>query len=161
MRWYINKNIDSDEEIRERKDFYSELTKRDLIFENATKDFYVFKDRRKDNRCLIIGHTDDAFNIIEILKKKNAKRKYKFYLCVCAMSKAYLLQLYKMAVGDDLYISKQENVTISGVAYWGCKFLEKMSTGFGFKITQTEMYMYNLKAGFSDKLEQSFQKIKG
>jgi len=165
MRWYISKERDTTlQEMQERTKYHECIAKRDLFLIDETKKHYVLDDGKlgkKDNRCMIIGHTDDAFDVISSIKKQNTKKKYKFYLCVCAMTRKYVDDLRRLAIGDDLYIAKQKSVGIIGIGIIaGCEFLDKTNTR-KFQATRTEMKMYNLKCNFSDKLEQSFIKFKG
>lgn len=160
MLWYISKSIDSTEEFHERRNFYSELTGRELFAIDTTNDFFILCDGRKDNRCMIIGHTDIAFDVIKLLKEKSQK-KYKFYLCVCIMSYDCFYEIHKLTIGDELYLSIQEEVMIGRDLYLGCAFLDKTDTGFGFKVTRPELSMYNSKLkGFFNKLDKGFLCLK-
>jgi hypothetical protein len=156
MLWYISKLVDTPEEFQERRYFYSELTKRELFEVSITTDLFILCDGRKDNRCMIIGHTDTAFNVIKLLKDKSRK-KYKFYLSVCIMSNDCYIEMRKQTTGDELYLSMQEKIMIGRELYLGCAFLDKVDTGLGFRATRSELNMYNSKLkGFSKKLTKSF-----
>ncbi len=156
MIWYISKLIDSTEEFHERTKFYSELTRRELFIIDNSDDFFILYDGRNDNRCMIIGHTDTALDLIKLLKEKSQKR-YKLYLCVCKMSDVYFHEIRKLTTPYELYLSRQEDVRIGTKLYLGCSFLDKTVTGFDFKATRSELNMFNLKLkGFFNKLDKSF-----
>ena len=123
MQWYISKLIDTEAELHERIKFYSELSKRELVSTNAVEDYYSFKEDRNDNRCMIVGHTDAAFDVTKYLKNKSNKH-YKVYLCVCSMSCEYLLELSKLAADYEFYLSQQDDIMIGKDMYSGCRFLD-------------------------------------
>ena len=154
MRWYISNEIDSEKELYERKNFYSALTKREITIIDTTSKYYLLHDGRNDNRCMVIGHTDIAFDVIKLLKSKSRK-KYKYYLCVCIDSYDCFREIRRLAPDDEIYLSKQDVIVIEGVTRLGCEFLD---VGFGFKSTRAEMHMYNDKkyTGFFTKLDKGF-----
>jgi len=156
MKWYVDKFTDSLDELHERMRFYSDLTGRNLIISEITDGFYLLCDGRNDNLCMVIGHTDLAFKVIEKLKRSSPKH-YKLYLSVCGESVDYLAALCIAAKGYEVFITEQEKIEIEGVNRWGCKFYPKSETGFGFKLTKSEIAMYNSEyKGFFIRLDKSF-----
>ena len=159
MLWYISKLIDSVEEYHERRSFYSKLTGRVLFEIEETRDYYILSDGRKDYRCMIIGHTDTAFDVIKLLKEKSRK-KHRFYLSVCIMSYDCCADIRRQARGDEIFLSMQEPLVVGRDLILGCAFLEKANTRLGFRATRSELNLYKTRQkGFSNKLDSSFINI--
>lgn len=158
MLWFVSKEIDDYPACQERRAFYSDLTKIRISPITEFDKFYRFDDGRKDNRCMIIGHTDTAFDVIDMLRNKSAK-KYKFYISVCIMYPHEFFGRCKFTKGDSIFINKQDLIIVEGRQIYACKFSDE--TGFGFKSTDAEMSMFHsdLK-GFHHKLDNAFMQIK-
>ena len=165
MRWYISKERDSDDEVQYRRQFYSELTGRSLSLENSHANWFFMSDGRKDNRCMIIGHTNTVYEVMALLKNSRMKRKY--YVCSCAMSLKEL-KAHTSRIDNDsvVYLSKQTLIEVREVStryrdgVLACKFFDKDETGFGFKITQSELNMFHSNlTGFHNKLDTCFTQI--
>ena len=159
MFWYVSGLVDSGEEIKERMAFYSGLTKLEMTLLSTSDYLHVFNDNRNDNLCMIIGHTDEAFNIINSLKQKSSK-KYRFYLCICEMEKDYLQRLFLLSKNDTFLICAQKEIEVEGKTILCCEFINKEKTQLGFMATRSELMMFNHNLrGFHNKLDKGFKPI--
>lgn len=153
MLWFVSNEIDNPTNVNERKNFYSNLTGIELSTVGENGKLYMYNDGRNDNRCMIIGHTDSAYDAIDILRIKSLK-KYKFYICVCIMHPKDFFRRCKFIKDDEVYISEQDIVIVNGQHILGCEFID---AGLGFKVTRPELSMYNSPLnGFHSKLDKSF-----
>jgi len=166
MMWFVSKEIDSDAEIQHRKKFYSNLTGNEIFIKSSVEAGYILSDGRNDNRCMIIGHTDTVYAVLGYLRSKSPK-KYKVYICSCAMEKDVLKRLIDIfGNAASVFLSEQDIIRVrelstsykDGVTV--CEFLDKTYTRLGFRATRSELNMYNspLK-GFYHKLEKNFVKL--
>ena len=102
MTWYVSERLDSPEEFAERVKFYEDLLCKNLtVVRSEIPSCLEFNDGRRDNRCIIIGHTDTATNVIIALKKRSNK-KYKVYLSVCEM-KSDVFEKWRKITGYEIY----------------------------------------------------------
>jgi hypothetical protein len=157
MRWFISRRLDSDDEFAERVKFYEVLAQRTMLVGEGASTYYEFNDGRMDNRCMIIGHTDTATDVIKMLHSKSTK-KYKFYLSVCEMYPDTFNKWHEN-LKHELFVTEQVEFIAEGERLIGCEFLS--NAGFGFKATRSELGMYNSPhKGFFTKLDASFTKLK-
>ena len=155
MKWYVCKRLDSPEEFYERVKFYENLIGLSMRVKEDLPDYFEFDDGRKDNRCMIIGHTNTAMDVMALLKN-NSTKKYKIYLSVCEMY-ADVFEKLRKYTNYEIYATGQEKIAIGGKRYFACEFLNKSETKLGFKATRSELNMYCSKLkGFYNKLEKSF-----
>jgi len=164
MKWYVSKEIDSADEVIERRQFYAELTGHKLSIEDSDASWFLMSDGRNDNRCMIIGHTNTVYEVMALLRKTRGRHKY--YVCSCAMAlrelkaKTTLIDRESLVflAKQDLIIVREISVVYKNVSV--CKFIDKADTGFGFKAAQSELNMFhsNFK-GFHNKLDQCFARI--
>lgn len=167
--WFVSKEIDSDIdgiEIQHRKQFYSKLTGREIFIKSSVDAVYILSDERNDNLCMIIGHTDTVYGVLNYLRTKSQK-KYKFYICSCAMDKDKLKKLITIfGNADSVSLAEQDIIQVrelsklykNGVV--ACEFLDKTRTNLGFRVTRSELNMYHSSfEGFHNKLDKSFIKI--
>jgi len=120
--------------------------------------YFKFTDGRKDNRCIIIGHTNTAKDVI-LLLRKNSKKPHKIYMSVCEMA-VDEFKKWRRNTGYKIYATAQKEIIINGINCLACEFLEKEKTGFGFQATRSELNMYNSKfKKFRIKLNKSFRRV--
>lgn len=153
----MSNEVDTADTIKERRKFYTELTGIELSPIVKNEKFYTFNDGRNDNRCMIIGHTDTAYDAIDMLRAKSAK-KYKFYICVCIMHPKSFFGRCKFINGDEIYLSEQEVTIVEGYPILACEFMGDVE--LGFKATWPELSMYGSKLkGFHSKLDKGFMSM--
>ena len=154
MRWFVNKAVSTDEELLERMSFYESLTGRKMVVGSGTENCFEFQDRHDDNRCMIIGHTDVALEVINALKRAS-KKKYKLYLSVCEMQEGRFAK-WSRTLAWEIFFTKQEQPIVEGKRIRAVDFLSKNDTGFGFRATHSELIMFNSSMGFFNKLDAAF-----
>jgi len=160
MKWFVSKEIDSDEDFQERRAFYSKLTGCRIVACGEHPSWYEMSDGRGDNRCMIVGHTNTAYEVITMLRSTQ-RRKFKFYLGVCTMSLDTLRRdVLRIDPESVVFIATQENIKIEGKKHLACEFLPVNETGLGFKAMRSELNMLNSTyKGFHTRLDKSFTKL--
>ena len=166
MKWFVSKEIDSEDELLCRQSFYSKLSGKEVIIESDSSNWYVLCDGRRDNLCMIVGHTDTVYNVLTYLRNKSQK-KYKVYICSCAMSLEELKHISsRIDKTSILFLSKQELINVKeyskhyGASILACEFVCKDYTGLGFRATRSELGLWNSQLkGFHNKLETNFERV--
>ena len=159
MVWFISKERDSEDEFNARVKFYESVSGRPLsVVDSKILTCYEFNDGRGDNRCMIIGHTDTAIDVMVYLRG-SSRKKYKIYLSVCEMTEGTFAKWQK-TISYEFYSTEQERFKVGKNHILGCEFLEKEHIGFEFRATRSEINIYNSEfTGFFNKLDSSFKKI--
>ena len=130
------------------------LTGRDMLVCGEHDSWYEMSDGRNDNRCMIVGHTNTAYEVIKMLQDSRPRR-YKFYIGVCTADLSRFREIVKRVdPNSTVYIAPQENIRIEGQRHQACEFLPTDETGLDFKAMRSELIMFNATCmGFHNKLE--------
>jgi hypothetical protein len=163
MKWFVSREIDTEDEVQYRIRFYAKLTGKEIVLENNVNAGYILSNRHDDNRCMIIGHTNTVWSVLNYLRAKSSKR-YSLYICSCAMSEKELktqiasfgnASSVRLAIQDIIQVRELSTKYLDGVV--ACEFVDKNYTRLGFKATRSELNMYNspLKSFYS-KLDSCF-----
>jgi len=165
MKWYVSKEIDSADEVLERRQFYANMTGRELSMDDSATRWFVMSDGRNDNRCMIIGHTNTVYEVMALLKK--TRKRHKYYVCSCAMSLNELKAITMRIDFDSLvFLAKQDMIAVREVAMvyrdgvLACEFFDKADTKLGFKAAQSELNMlHSTFKGFHNRLDACFENM--
>jgi len=146
MKWLVSTEIDTEEELSERMDFYSGLRKRVLNRNNEIETIFAglcfaFDDGNTDNRFMIIGHSDFPIMIVNLLKKswRGRSESFKFFICSCLLSFDVFYTGSGISTEDEVYVTEQELEVIEGSTRYTCEYLDKRNTRIGFRATKSEL----------------------
>jgi hypothetical protein len=146
MKWLVSTEIDTEEELIERMNFYSGLRKRELSRNHKIESLfagwlYAFDDGNADNRFMIIGHSDFPIVVINMLKKSIRRRGecFKFFVCACLMSSEIFHSECNIEAEDEVYVTLQKLEDIEGSMLYTCEYLDKTATRMGFRATKSEL----------------------